>query len=161
MSKDFLILEQLMHRYDEKERQFNNVNNKLSTMIGVLVTIFIQTIFFAWLITTITMHTVALMLFLLSECLFLISAYYFIKAHNFQTVYKSVPSSDKLISINNDSTMDYDDAVREMIKQYSEGIKANEKAIDIKTSQGQRGFNLLYAGAITSFLLMVSLIVFP
>lgn len=158
---DKLILEQAMHRYDEECKRFDTVDSKLSSMIGVLATIFtIQTSLFALILNNMGYSSyviIAYILFVVSEVLYLASAIIFIKAYNFETAYDAMPTPEILQYYYGEKSSK-DEIMDDLIKNYSKSIKTNHSNIEKKTAKGKNGFTTLKVGLISSFALIFSLI---
>lgn len=162
---DKLILEQLMHRYDEECKRFDTVDGKLSSMIGVLATIFtLQTSLFALILGNISnlLTNPAIIIYIIfgfSEFFYLYSAYCFIQAHTFETKYKVTPDPELLMELGGEGASE-EKIVRNMIGLYSDCIETNYDNIELKANKGKDGFKTLKIGLILSFILIISLICF-
>lgn len=154
-NRDKEILCHIMHRYDEEERRFQNVDSKISSMIAVLAVIFtIQASLFTNISSNADKISFSIIfLFIISLGLYLVSIGFFIKAHYFNK-FSATPKPSFLMEEGKKGTSEHG-IVKYMIALYGSCVEENEEKIENKTKIAKNGFAFLIFGGCLSFIFFV------
>lgn len=171
LKRDKLLLDIMIHAYDEDERRNALVDTKNSQMIlltGSMLTLqatliskmLIDTIFSNPIINVNLWCKIVLsVLLIISLVFYFISMYQFITAYTFKDNYKIAPEHESVIE-----TLNYDcseaDIVEDMIYVYDKSMSKNDVIIDKKIDTASKGFIFLeIAGILTLVFLFLFVIV--
>lgn len=169
LKKDKLLLELMIHAYEEDERRNELIDTKNSQMIiltGVMLTLQ-STLFSEILIKEILSNEgipvcCKLLLsgtMLISIGLYFYSMYKFINAYSFKNKFESTPNPERLLEqVEND--MSEFDIQAEWLVTFGENIIDNAKVINDKIEDGKIGFHWLKIAGISTIIFLFLVLFF-
>ncbi len=171
IKRDKLLLDLMLHAYDEDERRNELIDTKNSQMIifvGAILTLQV-TLFINPLVEYVILNNnvvwdckiIVTAVLIISFLLYLISVYYFIEAYVFSDEFQSSPSPDGLLEYAEENTSLFD-VQAELIATINETICDNDNVIKRKIKKGKNGFMWLKRAGLTTliFVLLFIFIIF-
>ena len=133
LNRNKLLLDLIMHRYDEEERRNKEIDSKTNTMMPVLGFMFsLQSTLFTTLLLqlkTSCIGRIHISLILIASLIFYIySVYCFIESYKLRDDFNAVPTSKFVIDKGRDKTPHLE-IIKRMIGTYAGAIEENKKIL--------------------------------
>lgn len=170
IGRDKLLLDLMIHYYDEDERRNELIDSKNSQMIvlsGAMLTLQ-STLVTKLLVDTFLNENIHIAcccklilsgLMILSIIGYFLSMYFFIKAYTFKENYEMVPDPDSVLECKEEDYTKYK-VIEEMLETLNSSINSNDKIINKKVETGKKGFCILkISGVITLIFLILFILI--
>lgn len=169
IERDKLLLDLMIHAYDEdvaRNELVDNKNSQMIVLVGVMLTLqatlFINLLVQHILLNQNFMYSAKLILsgaILLSFILYGISLYYYINAYAFSREFKSSPTPKILCDYAKDNQSKFF-VQGEMLFTIGKTINDNYSVIEDKVETGRKGFKWLKRACLTTFIFIVLFLIF-